>query len=167
MQTYALACYRLPETHALQRCLLTSPSNTGLWGIITVAKPLWTYRVVKTPVMPPSEFTVMHFFHSQITFCWDENSLQVLTSSYEALTWERFLCLGWDLKYIKEHDHCHPSQIVVLWTRHWLVAQESRFQVSVLQNVWMSSSCISGLQTIGHSEEQLPRSLLLDLFHFV
>lgn len=62
MQIYALAFYRLPKTHALQCCLLTSPSNTGLGGIITMAKPLWTYMVVKILVMPPSEFTVMHFF---------------------------------------------------------------------------------------------------------
>ena len=111
------------------------------------------------------------FFHWQIIFCWDQNFLQVLTSSYEALTWERFLCLGWDLKYIKEQENCQPSQIIILWSRHWLVAQESRFQVSVLQDVWMSESCIpgklSGHQTISYSEEQLPLSLLLDLFHFV
>lgn len=57
-QAYALAFYRLPETLALQRCLLTSPSNTGLWGIITMAKPLWTYTVVKTLVMSPSEWCI-------------------------------------------------------------------------------------------------------------
>jgi len=114
-----------------------------------MAKPLWTYMVVKTLVMPPSEFTVMHFFTDKLHSVETRTFLQVLTSSYEAVTWERFSCLGWDLKYIKEQEYCHPSQMTILWSQHWLVAQESRLQVSVLQDVWMSESCIPG-KTCGH-----------------
>lgn len=85
MQTYALAFYRLPETHALQCCLLTSLSNTGLWGIIPMAKPLWIYMVVKTLVMPPSEFTVMYFFTDKLYSVRPElfaGTYQFLWSSY-------------------------------------------------------------------------------------
>lgn len=169
MQTYALAISRLPQTHALQCCLLTSSNRT-----LRDHHNGQTTRVLNghensnhAPIRVYSDA----FFHWQIIFCWDQNFSQVLTSSYEALTWERFSCLGWHLKHIKEQENCHLSQIIILWSKHWLVAQESRFQVPVLQDVWMSESCIpgklSGYQTISYSVEQLPLSLLLDLFHFV
>lgn len=85
MQTYALAFYRLPKTHALQHCLLTSSSNTELRDIITMAKPLWTYMVVKTLVIPPSEFPVMHFFTDKLYSVEPElfaGTYQFLWSSY-------------------------------------------------------------------------------------
>lgn len=167
MQTYALAFCRLPKTHALQRCLLTSPSITGRWGIITMAKPLWTYTVVKLESCPHQNLHSDKLYSGETrTFC------RYLPVHMKLLPGKDILgCLGWDLKYIKEQETCHPSHITIVWSRNWLVAQESRFQVSVLQDIWMSESCIpgklSGHQTISYSEEQLPHSFLLDVFHFV
>lgn len=50
-----------------------------------MAKPLWTYMVAKTLVMPPSEFIVMHFFSDKLYSVRRElfaSTYQFLRSSY-------------------------------------------------------------------------------------
>lgn len=104
-QTYALAFCRLPATHALQHCLLTSPSNTGCWWIIAMDKPLWTYMVVKTQVTSPLEFRAMHSFTEKLY------SLETkpLAGTYQSL-WSSYLgkILMPRMKYIKEQESFHP-----------------------------------------------------------
>lgn len=69
-------------------------------------KPLWTYMVMKTLVMPLLEFTAMHSFTEKLY------SLETkpFASTYQFL-WSSYLgnILMPRMKHIKEQENCHPS----------------------------------------------------------
>lgn len=107
--TYADICFGILHA-SWDSCppalLVDLPFKLRAWWIITMDKPLWTYMVVRTPVMSLLEFTAVHSITEKLY------SLETkpFTGFYQFL-WSSYLgkILMPRMKCIKEQENLHPS----------------------------------------------------------